>query len=76
MISSSDILHGKVLIVDNQEVSVLLLERLLRGHELVPLMDFQIRESDQNAKLREYRAGSVAAGQSRQQVRVLPEFAD
>src|SRR6202795_681549 len=31
MISSSDILHGKVLIVDNQEVSVLLLERLLRG---------------------------------------------
>ena len=75
MISSSDILHGKVLIVDNQEVSVLLLERLLR-HELVPLMDFQIRESDQNAKLREYRAGSVAAGQSRQQVRVLPEFAD
>ena len=31
MISSSDILHRKVLIVDNQEVSVLLLERLLRG---------------------------------------------
>src|SRR6202521_5262313 len=31
MISSSDILHGKVLIVDNQEVSILLLELLLRG---------------------------------------------
>lgn len=31
MISSSDILHSKVLIVDNEEVSVLLLERLLRG---------------------------------------------
>jgi two-component system, cell cycle response regulator len=31
MISSSDILHGKVLIVDNQEVNVLLLEKLLRG---------------------------------------------
>ena len=30
MISSSDILHGKVLIVDNQEDSVLLLERMLR----------------------------------------------
>ena len=31
MISSSDILHGKVLIVDDQEVNVLLLERTLRG---------------------------------------------
>jgi CheY-like chemotaxis protein len=31
MISSSDILHGKVLIVDDQEVNVLLLERILRG---------------------------------------------
>jgi CheY-like chemotaxis protein len=31
MISSSDILNAKVLIVDNEEVSVLLLERLLRG---------------------------------------------
>jgi diguanylate cyclase (GGDEF)-like protein len=31
MISSSDIFHGKVLIVDNQEASVLLLERLLRA---------------------------------------------
>jgi two-component system, cell cycle response regulator len=31
MISSSDILHARVLIVDNEEVSVLLLERLLRG---------------------------------------------
>lgn len=30
MISSSDILHGKVLIVDNQDASVLLLEQLLR----------------------------------------------
>jgi CheY-like chemotaxis protein len=31
MISSSDILHGKILIVDDQEVNVLLLERVLRG---------------------------------------------
>ena len=31
MISSSDILHGKVLIVDDQEADVLLLERMLRG---------------------------------------------
>ena len=31
MISSSDILHGKVLIVDDQKVNVLLLERMLRG---------------------------------------------
>ena len=31
MISSSDILHGKVLIVDNQEASVLLLQKLLRA---------------------------------------------
>src|SRR5450631_541396 len=31
MISSSDILHGKVLIVDDQEVNVLLLDRMLRG---------------------------------------------
>ena len=31
MISSSDILKGKVLIVDDQEVNVLLLERMLRG---------------------------------------------
>ena len=30
MISSSDILHGKILIVDDQEADVLLLERLLR----------------------------------------------
>lgn len=30
MISSSDILHGKVLIVDDQEANVLLLERILR----------------------------------------------
>jgi two-component system cell cycle response regulator len=31
MISSSDVLHGKVLIVDDQKVNVLLLERTLRG---------------------------------------------
>ena len=31
MISSSDILHGNVLIVDDQEANVLLLERMLRG---------------------------------------------
>ena len=31
MISSSDILHGKVLIVDDQEVNILLIERMLRG---------------------------------------------
>ena len=30
-ITESDILHGKVLIVDNQEVNVLLLEQMLRG---------------------------------------------
>ena len=31
MLSSSDILHGKVLIVDDQEANILLLERMLRG---------------------------------------------
>lgn len=31
MISSSDILHGKILIVDDQEANVQLLERMLRG---------------------------------------------
>ena len=31
MISSTDILHGKVLIVDDQDVNVLLLERVLAG---------------------------------------------
>jgi signal transduction histidine kinase len=31
MITPTDILHGKVLIVDDQEVNVLLLERMLRG---------------------------------------------
>jgi adenylate cyclase len=31
MISSSDILHGKILIVDDQEANILLLERMLRG---------------------------------------------
>ena len=31
MISSSDILHSKVLIVDDQEANVILLERMLRG---------------------------------------------
>jgi putative two-component system response regulator len=31
MINSSEILHGKILIVDDQEVNCLLLERMLRG---------------------------------------------
>ena len=31
MISPSDILHGKILIVDDQEANVLLLERMLRS---------------------------------------------
>ena len=31
MISSADILHGKILIVDNQKAGVLLLEQMLRG---------------------------------------------
>ncbi|HAS54586.1 MAG TPA: diguanylate cyclase response regulator [Nitrospiraceae bacterium] len=31
MINSSDILHGKVLVVDDQEADVLLIERMLRG---------------------------------------------
>lgn len=31
MISSSDILHSKILIVDDQEANILLLERILRG---------------------------------------------
>jgi putative two-component system response regulator len=31
MVSSSDIIHGKILIVDDQEVNVILLERMLRG---------------------------------------------
>jgi adenylate cyclase len=31
MISSSDILRGKILIVDDQETNILLLERMLRG---------------------------------------------
>ena len=31
MISSSAILHGKILIVDDQEANVVLLERTLRG---------------------------------------------
>ena len=31
MINSSDILHGKILIVDDQETNILLLERILRG---------------------------------------------
>lgn len=30
MISASDILHGRVLIVDDKKVNVLLLERMLR----------------------------------------------
>ena len=31
MISSSDILHGNVLIVDDQKANIVLLERMLRG---------------------------------------------
>lgn len=31
MISSSDILHGKILIVDDQKINVILLERMLHG---------------------------------------------
>src|ERR1035438_2617227 len=31
MVTSSDILNGKVLVVDDQEANVLLLERMLRG---------------------------------------------
>jgi adenylate cyclase len=31
MINSSDILHGKILIVDDQEANILLLDRMLRG---------------------------------------------
>jgi PleD family two-component response regulator len=31
MINSSDILHGKILIVDDQEANVLLLEQMLHG---------------------------------------------
>ena len=31
MISSSDILHGKILIVDDKQANILLLERMLRG---------------------------------------------
>jgi len=31
MVSSSDIVHGKILIVDDQEVNIVLLERMLRG---------------------------------------------
>jgi CheY-like chemotaxis protein len=31
MVSSSDILNAKVLIVDDQKANVLLLERILRG---------------------------------------------
>ena len=38
MISSSDILHGKVLIVDDLEANVLLLERMLRGAGYVSVM--------------------------------------
>ena len=37
MISSSDIFHGKVLIVDDQEVNILLLERMLRSAGYVSL---------------------------------------
>jgi CheY-like chemotaxis protein len=37
MISSSDILQGKILIVDDQEVNVLLLERMPRGASYVSI---------------------------------------
>ena len=40
MLSASDILHGKILIVDDQRVNVLLLEQMLGGagrfHPLAP----------------------------------------
>ena len=38
MISASDILHGNVLIVDDQAANVLLLERILRGAGYVSIM--------------------------------------
>ncbi|MDO8271567.1 MAG: response regulator, partial [Gammaproteobacteria bacterium] len=31
MISAADVLHGKILIVDDKEANILLLERMLRG---------------------------------------------
>ena len=31
MINATDILHGKILIVDDQKANVLLLEQMLRG---------------------------------------------
>ena len=37
MISSSDILHGKILIVDDKKANVLLLERMLRGASYVSI---------------------------------------
>ena len=37
MISSSDILHGKILIVDDQEANIILLERMLRSAGYVSL---------------------------------------
>ena len=41
MISSTDILHGKILIVDDQEVNILLLERMLSGAGYVSITSTQ-----------------------------------
>jgi diguanylate cyclase (GGDEF)-like protein len=42
MISSSDILHAKVLIVDDQEVDVVLIERMLRGAGYVSITSTRV----------------------------------
>ena len=39
--SSSDILHGKVLIVDDQSVNAALLERMLLGAPAMPHKEFK-----------------------------------
>lgn len=49
MISSSDILHGKILIVDDQEVNILLLERMLRGAGYTSITS--TRDSNQASEL-------------------------
>ncbi len=36
MINSSDILHGKILIVDDLEVNIILLERMLCNAAMIP----------------------------------------